>query len=148
MRALLDKLSDSYVKYYSLTDHSAVDGIIVLFKGRVIFKQYLPKKHKQFGIKLYKLCDSKVYTNNMTVCACKDRKRVSPSMTATHATVTELTAMIQNVLHKLYMDNLFSSPLDNLHTKTINCCRTVWPNRKGMLKNFGHKINLKRGDKD
>jgi hypothetical protein len=62
----------------SLTDHLAVDEIIVFCKVRVIFKQYIPNKHKQFGIELYKLCDSKVYTNNMTVCACKDRKRVTP----------------------------------------------------------------------
>jgi len=148
IRAVLDKLSDSYAKYYSLTDHLAVDEIILLFKGRVILKQNIPKKQKQFGIKLYKLCDSKLYTNNMTVCACKDRKCATPSMTATHATVTELTARIENVQHKLYMDNFFSFPLDNLHTKTINCHRTVEPNRKGMLKNFGYKINLKRGDKD
>jgi len=40
MRALFDKLSDSYAKYYSLTVHLAVDEIIVLFIGRVIFKQY------------------------------------------------------------------------------------------------------------
>jgi len=109
MRALIDKLSDSYAKYYSLTGHLAVVEIILLCKGRVIFKQYIPKyipkKHKQFGIKLYKLCDYKLYTNNMTVCACKDRKHVTPSMTATHATVTELGARNENVRHNLYVDN-------------------------------------------
>jgi len=73
---------------------------------------------------------------------------VTPSMTATRATVTELTVRIENVRHRLYMDSLFSSPSDNLHTETINCCRTVRPNRKELLKNFGYKTNLKRGDKD
>ena len=148
MRALFDMLSYSNDKYYSLTDHLAVVEIILLFKGRVIFKQYLPKKHKRFGIKLYKLYDSKVHTDSMTVCACEDRKRVTPSMTATHVTVTELTVRTENVRHKLYMDSLFSSPSDNLHTKTINCCRTVRPNRKGMVKCYGHKISVKRADKD
>jgi hypothetical protein len=69
-------------------------------------------------------------------------------MTATRATVTELTARIENERHRLYMDSLFSSKSDNLHTKTINCCRNVTPNRKGILKNFGHKINLKRSDRE
>jgi len=46
MRAIFDKLNDSYAKYYSLTIHVAVDEIIVLFEGRVIFKQCIPKKHK------------------------------------------------------------------------------------------------------
>ena len=58
-RAVFDKLSNSYAKYYSLTKHVAVDENIVPFRGRVIFKQYIPKKHQWFGIKLYKLCDSK-----------------------------------------------------------------------------------------
>lgn len=65
--AIFDKLNDSYAKYYNLTVHLAVDEIIVLFIVRVIFKQCISKKHKWFGIKLYKLCDSKGYTYNMTV---------------------------------------------------------------------------------
>jgi len=69
-------------------------------------------------------------------------------MTATHATVTELTARMENVGHKLYLDNISSSPLDNLHTKKINCCGTVRPNREGMPKNFGRKMKMKRGDED
>jgi len=51
----------------SLTEHSTADEIIVLFKGRVIFIQYVPKKHKLSGIKVYKVCDSKGYIYNMTV---------------------------------------------------------------------------------
>jgi hypothetical protein len=50
MRNILDKLSDLYGKYYSPTEHLAVDEIIALFKDREIFKQYIPKKHKTFGI--------------------------------------------------------------------------------------------------
>jgi hypothetical protein len=39
MRAIFDKLNDSYAKYYNPTKHLAVDDIIVLFKDRIIFKQ-------------------------------------------------------------------------------------------------------------
>ena len=141
-------LYKTYAKYYSSTKHLAVDEIIVPFKGRVIFILYIPKKHKRFGIKLYKLCDSKVYTYNMTVYLGKDRKRVTTSMTATHANVTGLAARIEHVGQKLYMNSFFSSPalVDDLHTKTINYCGTVRPNRKGMPEDFGHKMRMKRGD--
>ena len=46
------------------------------------------------------------------------------------------------------MGNFFSSPasFDDLHTKTINCCGTVRPNRKWMQKNFGQKIKMKGDD--
>ena len=78
----------------------------------------------------------------------KERKCATPSMTATHATVTGLAARTEHVGHKLYMNSFSSSPalFDNLHTVTLNCCRTVRLKRKGMLKNFGHKMKLKRGD--
>jgi len=69
-------------------------------------------------------------------------------MTATHANVTGLAARIEYVGHKLYMDSYFlsSSSFDDLHTKAVNCCGTVRPNRNRMPKNFGHKVNMKRGD--
>jgi hypothetical protein len=46
------------------------------------------------------------------------------------------------------MDNVFSSPdlFDNLHTKAINFCDSVRPNRKGMPSDFGRKLILKQGD--
>jgi hypothetical protein len=46
MRTIFEKLNDAYAKYYSPTEHLAIDEVIVLFKVRVIFKQYIPKKHK------------------------------------------------------------------------------------------------------
>jgi len=83
---MTSSVSNSYTKYNSWTRHLAADEIIVFIKSRVIFKQYIPKKHKQFGINLYKLCGSKGYTYNMTMCLGKDRKHVTPSI-ATHVTV-------------------------------------------------------------
>ena len=78
-----------------------MDEVIVLFKVRVMLKQHIPKKHKQFGIKLYKRCDSKGYTYNMIVYLGRDRKHVTPSMTATHANVIGLAARTGHVGHKL-----------------------------------------------
>jgi len=40
----------------------------------------------------------------------KDRQRTAQHVTATHATVTELTRKIEGRGHKLYMDSFFSSP--------------------------------------
>jgi len=79
----------------------------VLFKGIVIFKQYIPKKHKWFGIKLYRLCCSKGY--DMTVYLGKDRKYVTPSVTVTHASVAGLAARIGHMGHELYMNIFFIS---------------------------------------
>jgi len=45
-----DNFIASYANYYSLTEHTPVE-IIVLLKRGVIFKQYVPKKHEWFEIK-------------------------------------------------------------------------------------------------
>ena len=115
----------------------------------MIFKQYIPKKHKRFGIKIFKLWDSTGYTYDMKVYLGKDRQRTAQHVTATHATVTELIRTTEGRGHKLYMDNFFSSPelFDDLANKQIYCCGTVRPNRRGMPQDLRPKTTkLKRGN--
>src|SRR5215510_12576011 len=146
MRHLFDILNHKFRKFYNPSEHLAVAEVIVKYKGRVIFRQYIPKKHKRFGIKIYKLCDETGYTYNMTVYLGRDRQRTAQHLTATHAIVPELTENIQGRCHKLYMDNYFSS-LDlfrDLATKQIYCCGTVRPKRKGMPQDLGpRRMTLK-----
>jgi hypothetical protein len=52
--------------------------VTVLFKERV--KQYIPKKHKCFGIKVFKLRDMNGYTCNMNVYLGKDRQSAAQTM--------------------------------------------------------------------
>jgi len=121
--------------------------VIVSCNGRVIFKQYIPKKCKHFSIKIFKLCDSTGYTYDMKVYLGKDRQHMAQHVTATHATVTELMRKIEGHSHKLYMDILFPSPelFDDLAKKQIYCCGTVRPNRRGMPQDLVPKtLKLKR----
>jgi len=39
-------------KFYNPSEHLAEDEIIVKFKGRVVFRQYIAKKRKCFGTKI------------------------------------------------------------------------------------------------
>ena len=57
LRTVFDTLNEAYAKFYNPPENLAVDEVIVKFMGRVIFRQYIPKKRKCFGIKVYKLCD-------------------------------------------------------------------------------------------
>jgi hypothetical protein len=66
-----------------------IDKVIVLFKGKVAFKQYIPKKRKRFRIKIYKLCDTSGYIYGIEVYLGKDRQGAITDMTATHAAVTD-----------------------------------------------------------
>jgi hypothetical protein len=75
----------------------------------------------------------------------EDNKRCgTPSLTATHATVTRLTTWTENVGQKLYM-NIISFPVlfDDLHTTAINCCGNVWTNGKETPKSLVQTMGLK-----
>jgi hypothetical protein len=57
-------LISSMMHMLNITEHSAVDEITVLLKGRVTFRQHIPKQYKWFWMKMYTLCNSKEYTYN------------------------------------------------------------------------------------
>jgi len=62
MQDLFEIIRTKFSKFYNPSEHLAVDEVIVKFKGRVLFKQYIPKKCKRFGIKMFKICSSTGYT--------------------------------------------------------------------------------------
>ena len=72
IRTVSDSLNQAYRKFYNPSEHLAVDEVIVKFQGRVIFRQYIPKKMKRFGIKIYKLRDESGYTYDMKVYLGRD----------------------------------------------------------------------------
>jgi hypothetical protein len=41
MRTLSDQFNNAYDEFYNLSEHLAVDAVIMPFKGRAIFKQYI-----------------------------------------------------------------------------------------------------------
>lgn len=89
MKAVFYIHSDTYVKLYNLAERLAVGKDILLFEGRVIFKQYIINKYKYkcFGIKICKLCNKTRCTYNMGTYLGKDRQNTKQKMTATHETV-------------------------------------------------------------
>jgi len=61
---------------YKLSEHVAMDKDTVFFKGRVIFKQYIPK-NKCFGIQIHKLCYMTGYVYNMGIYLGKDMQNAT-----------------------------------------------------------------------
>jgi len=61
IRDLFEIIRTNFSKFYNPSEYLAVDEVIVKFKGRIVFEQYIPKKRKRFGIKIFKLCDYRIY---------------------------------------------------------------------------------------
>jgi hypothetical protein len=150
IRQIFDLLYSKFSELYYPSEQMAVDEVIVKFKCKVIFRQYIPKEHKRFVIKLYKLCDRSGYIFDMNVYLGKQKSyAASTDITPTHGTVLELVRKVQEVGHKIFMDNYFMSPklLNDLHRRKINACGAVRHNRKGMPSDFGPKqLKIKKGD--
>jgi hypothetical protein len=77
IRDLFEILNSTFSKFYNPSENLAVDEVIVSFKWRVIFKQYIPNKRKRFGINTFKLCDSTGYTYDMKVYLGREIGRAS-----------------------------------------------------------------------
>ena len=118
-----------------------MDEVTVNFKARVIFRQFVPKKRKRFGINIYKLCDESGYTYDMRMYLGRDSHSATDDMTVTHAIVRHLTCRVEGLGHKTFMDNFFSSQIlfDYLDRRKISSCGTVPRNRKEMPRDFGPK---------
>ena len=62
IRTVFDTLNQAYPKFYNPSEHLRVDEVILKFQDTVNFRQYIPKKRKGFGNKIYKLCDESGHT--------------------------------------------------------------------------------------
>jgi hypothetical protein len=83
-------LNNKFCEMHILTEHLAVDKVIVLYKRRVVFRQYIPKKNKRFGIRIYKLCDSVSYTYDTSVYLGKQWQHATAQITSTYGTVLQV----------------------------------------------------------
>jgi hypothetical protein len=97
----------AYAKFYNPSEHLAVDEVNVKFKSRVIFRQYIKKKRKCFGIKIYNIYDQSGYTYDMSVYLGKDSHSTTDDMTATHTTVRHLTCKGEGLGHKIFIEISF-----------------------------------------
>ena len=87
----------------------SVDKILVKFKGRLFFKQYLPKPGGKFGIKIWAICDSKNgYLLDFSVYSGKE-KDADKNVALSTRVVENLSEKYTNEGHIIYMDNFYSS---------------------------------------
>jgi len=85
------------------------DEVIVKFKDRVPFWQYILIRHKIFGLKLYKLCGGNGYVYDMAVYVGNQLLNAASHITPTQQTAVQLTRKLEGVGCKLLMDNYLLS---------------------------------------
>ena len=67
VRPLIQLLRERFRKVYSPGKNMSVEESVVLYKGRLKFKQYIKPKRQRLGTKLYELCPSSGITLDFLV---------------------------------------------------------------------------------
>lgn len=68
IRELFDLFIANYKNNFSMSQYVTVDEKLEGFRGRCEFRLYIPSKPARYGIKIFALCDAKLfYTSNMEV---------------------------------------------------------------------------------
>lgn len=123
-----------------------IDESLLLWKGRLSFKQFIPSERSRFGIKLFEACDCETgYILNFIIYTGQ-RTELDENVSDLGISGAVVTSFLKNYLdknHILFVDNWYSSPLlfQFLHEKNTGACGTVKSNRKGMPE-FRKKLNV------
>jgi hypothetical protein len=108
----------------------------MLWKGRLGFKQYIPPKRHQFGIKLFQLvdCETKFILDFIIYTGSNTEYQITPGLGLSGSVVMELMQRYLNKGHHLYIDNCYTSParFELLHCNKTGACGTIRKNRQGL----------------
>ena len=100
---------------------------MILFKGRLVFKQYIPSKRHRFAIKLFVLCDCETgIILDLAVYNGTDSdipKGVAHGISG--AIVKKLTTPYLNKGHILYTDNWYTRPILPVYLADTGSCGTI-----------------------
>ncbi|UYV79603.1 hypothetical protein LAZ67_17003232 [Cordylochernes scorpioides] len=144
LKSVVDHMKSAYKNAFKPFQDVCIDESLVLFKGRLGFKQYIPSKRKRFGIKLFVLCDVETkYILDFIVYVGKGTEIEDSDMGVSSSVITTLLQPYMNKGHSLWVDNWYSSPtlFNFLHQRQTNVCGTVRKNRKEMPR-FGKKLKI------
>ena len=89
-----------------------IDESLMLWKGRLAFRQYIPFKRHRFGVKLFLLCDCETkFVLDFIVYTGSDTEiDVTPDIGISGSIVMTLMEKYLGKGHILYVDNWYSSP--------------------------------------
>jgi hypothetical protein len=138
--AVIHQFSTVYIPEQNI----AVDESLMLWKGRLAMKQYIPLKRARFGLKSYELCEcgSGYIWNSIVHTGPNLELDESNDMLTSSRIVLTLTKELLGKGYTLYMDNWYSSPAlyRQLRSNQTDALGTVRLNRKHMPVQLKKKV--------
>lgn len=147
IRMVFDYLKDRFLSSFYPYRDLVIDESLLLWRGNISFRQYIPSKRHRFGFKLFVMCDCKSgYVQDIVLYTGDQTELVDDRSTGLSGAVVK--TMIDRYLHcghVLYLDNWYTSPLiaKYLHLQETGICGTVKAGRRHMVKSsqeLGRKL--------
>lgn len=112
-----------------------IDETMVLWRGRSVFRQYLPAKSHKYGVKIYKPCTPGRYTYNLKIYSGKNDAPAAGNNEYGHGNSVsmELLDGLLDYGRILYVDNFYTTvqlASTLLHKKTYICDTFLRKTRK------------------
>lgn len=146
IKNLISLLQQKFQELFIPGPDMVIDETLVPFRGRLIFRQYIPNKAHKYGIKLFKLCSSEGYTYSVKVYSGKSATGIREHGLAQNVCLE----LCQNLLDQgrtLTVDNFYTSyelAKDLLEKKT-HLVGTIRANKKNIPKEVLN-AKLKKGE--
>ncbi|XP_046666339.1 piggyBac transposable element-derived protein 4-like [Homalodisca vitripennis] len=149
---LIDRLNDSFKMKKTPGEDVVIDESMIPFRGRLLFRQYLPNKTHKYGIKVLKICDTTGYTYKMKVYMGAGTG-TEDNLTLAASVVMDLMRDYLDKGHTLYVDNFYTS-VDLAHmllarnthlVGSVISNRSWFPSQKTIPGNSDDQLNLKKG---
>ena len=107
IRPIIDDFKRKFRNCMNPTQNLCIDESLLLWKGRLGFKQYMLSKRHRFGIKLFQLVDCET-NSSLTSSFIQDQLhsvKVTSELGLSGSVVMELMQRYLNKEHHLYVDN-------------------------------------------
>jgi len=114
-RPVVQYLVSKFNSIYIPEEHISIDEELLLWKGKLLFKQYIPLKRARFGIKMFSLCETTGYLWNSYVYLGKEPDAVATDMEMVRRLGKSgpvIPRLVEGLLgkgYKLYVDNWYTS---------------------------------------
>lgn len=139
IRDLFEEFVENCRRNYCMSNFVTIDEKLEGFRGRCCFRQYIPSKPKKYGIKIYALCDAKMYyTANLEVYVGKQPEGPFSTNNSALSVVERLCEPIQGTGRNLTTDNWFTSLelAESLLKKKITLVGTIRKNKRCLPVEF------------
>ena len=143
---IVEHLNNTMNTIYIPDKDLSIDESMMLWRGRLVFRQYIKNKRHKYGIKLYELCEPDGVV--MKVRVYSGESVVDPnSLGQTRAVVLDLMEQFLDQRYCLYTDNYYSyfELFKHLIKKKTHNCGTLRSDRKSNPKEVT-KSKLKKGE--